>query len=150
MVKIKMEVYNKWVLIETIPLTQKTLSDLEKRIPDPLMWRPIFLNKVVKQPKFSVSDWSSRVPTSFIDDIVFCIYDIVGEYLNDKDRLEKLLENSFEDYSLEDLKEISKERDLLIERLDSVEEDFGVFEYNKEDLKKLRKKKPKPLYIGST
>lgn len=149
MVKIKMEVYDKWVLIETIPLTQKTLSDFEKRIPDPLMWRPVLLNKIIKQPKFNVSDWSSRVPTSFIDDIMFCIYDIVGRYLNDKERLEKLLENSFEDYSLEDLKEISKERDLLIERLDSVEEDFGVFEYNKEDLKNLRKKKPKPLYIGS-
>lgn len=148
MVKIKMEVYDKWVLIETIPLTQKTLSDFEKRIPDPLMWRPVLLNKVVKQPKLNVGDWYSKVPTSFIDDILFCIYDIVGRYLNDKDRLEKLLENSFEDYSLEDLKEISKERDLLIERLDSVEEDFGVFEYNKEDLKKLRKKKPKPLYIG--
>lgn len=149
MVKIKMEVYDKWVLIETIPLTQKTLSDFEKRIPDPLMWRPIFLNKVIKQPKLNVSEWSSKVPTSFIDDIVFCIYDIVGRYLSDKDRLEKLLENPFEDYSLEDLKEISKERDLLIKRLDSVEEDFGVFEYNKEDLKKLRRKKPKPLYIGS-
>jgi len=151
MVKIKMEVYGKWVMIETIPLTSKTLSDFANRVPNSTMWRPIFLHEVVKNPKFSIEEWSERVPTGFLDNILYCIQDIVGKYMNDEERLNDLLKQSLEDSSLEEVNEVKNERDYLLDRLASIDNDFGCFEYNKNDLKKVRKesiKKPKPLYIG--
>lgn len=151
MVRIEMEVYDKWVLIETIPLTSKSLQDLMSRIPNSTMWRPIFLNEIIKNPKFSIEEWSEKVPSFFIDNIIYCIQDIVGKYMNDEERLKELLNKSLEDSTLEDLDNVRKERDYLLERLASVENDFGCFKYNKTDLKKVRKEsieKPKPLYIG--
>ena len=146
-----MEIYNNWIMIETIPLTSKTLSDLATRIPNSVMWRPVFLNEVIKTPKFSVEEWSEKIPTFFLDYIIYCIQDIVGKYMNDEQRLNELLEQSLENSTLEEVNEVKQERDYLLDRLASIDNDFGCFEYNKYDLKKLRKssiKKPKPLYIG--
>lgn len=151
MVKIKMEIYGNWVMIETIPLTSKTLSDFATRIPNSIMWRPVFLSEIIKTPKFSVEEWSEKVPSSFIDSIIYCIQDIVGKYMNDEERLNELLNQSLENSSLEDVNDIKEERDYLLNRLSLIDNDFGCFEYNKNDLKKIQKesiKKPKPLYIG--
>ena len=81
---------------------------------------------------------------------MLCINDILSEYSKNEIRLNEMIENSLLEEDI-DLDKYSKERDLLLQKLDEIENDYGYFEYNKEDLKKLRqqsREKPKPLYIG--
>lgn len=150
MVKIKMEVYDSWIMIETVPITPKTFKELNTRVPDLITWRPVLLNKIIKFPKFSVKEWGNNVPVSIINDILLCINDILSEYNKNEIRLNEMIENSLLEEDI-DLDKYIKERDLLLQKLGEIENDYGCFEYNKEDLKKLRlqsREKPKPLYIG--
>ena len=150
MVKIKMEVYDSWIIIETVPITPKTFKELNTRVPDLITWRPVLLNKIIKFPQFSVKEWGNNVPVSIINDILLCIDDILSEYSKNEIRLNEMIENSLLEEDI-DLDKYSEERDLLLQKLGEIENDYGCFEYNKEDLKKLRqqsREKPKPLYIG--
>lgn len=142
MVKMKLEVAeNKWMLIETISLTPKTNEDFKKRIPqNTLLWRPIYLNKIIKEPKISMEDWGN-IPVTFINTIYNCIHDILTKYSAASVTLNIVL-NEIDTCELEDYKRFNNlvsTRDKILNEIDEIENNTKTFEFSMKEIKKINR-----------
>lgn len=139
MAKLKIEIGNKWILLETIPITPKTNSEILNRIPQDKMWRANYLSHIIKWPKMSIWEWGD-VPFNTISIIYDCIEDLLGEYKAEiqllDDTIEKINSNKFEG---DELKNLVLQRDLLLESIEAKEKDTKEIIYSKTIIKAIQR-----------
>ena len=138
MAKLKIEIGNNWIWIETIPITPKTNSELLNRIPQDKMWRANYLSHIIKQPKMSLWEWGD-VSFNVISIIYDCIKDLLGEYKAELQLLDDTIEKSDSNKFVGiELKNLVQQRDFLLESIKNKEEDKKENIYSKNLIKKIQ------------
>lgn len=138
MAKLKIEIGNDWLHIETVPITRKTNSEILNRIPQDKMWRANYLSHIIKSPKMTLWEWGD-VPFNTISIIYDCIEDLLTEYdaefrlLNDT--IEKINSKEFDG---QELKNLVRQRDFLLESIDIKENGSREIIYSKTIIKAIR------------
>lgn len=144
MVKMKVEIMREtWISIETIPLTKKTDLDFKNRIPqDALLWRAVYLNTIIKNPKFSIKEWGD-LPVGVITTILNCIEDSLNQHNNYLVGLniviDKIAECSVDNESK--MKYLIEKRDSFLEKIEDIENNKRTFVYSRQDISKMNKEK---------
>lgn len=132
-----------WISIETIPLTKKTDLDFKNRIPqDALLWRAVYLNTIIKNPKFSIKEWGD-LPVGVITTILNCIEDSLNQHNNYLVGLnivmDKIAECSLDNKSK--MEYLIEKRDSFLEKIEDIENNKRTFVYSRQDISKMNKEK---------